>query len=683
MLNINSVKSKIKKNVIEKLSKIDGVISVTFVGSFESSLSINLISDIDIIVIVNRLDKVIFEQIEANISEIDSNNIGLPNHDIKINMSFGPLKFNNDKTAVFHLMVYDIDGHKNHVLKSPFTCLDWQQNNSSYGENLRDIYSAHGVQIDDLLSSRRSLDGYIKDLKKKSISYRIYNFSKTLVEEEDQTFDLDDRHSKEYAYHVIKFLQKNLLKILMQKNLRIDIYDQVKQFNNLDKKFEAHSNFLIELHEWKYNNNKEPTNVTSRLSSFIKDLEHWINNLEMNELHFFRHGKTELNDGSFLGQGRDPDILEGSKINCKMRYKNVITSKLKRAINTGHLLESENYSQSSLLNEIDYGLVEGMSIADLSENFPSILHDWSLKKDPRFPEGENQADVQKRLNLFLKEDLLNDNSAIVTHNVFLRSLLGKTYNTELSKWYNFNPIHLENHKYFKNNNTLIPNFTKKQQEYYKDSISSQSFVVKKYAIFWTPSKKLNDFVMDCKKLCLKFDPKANYVNHPPHSTLFVFNSYERNQQDIINSINSSKISLKIDNWLTFENDILTGNDTLTLSINKSDVIMKFQKYVAETLVKFLFRPNNYSKQWAGVGANTVRNEIIAKMEKEYQLSQNMYGFPFVGDHWIPHITIASVMNKQLISKLKNKNFNFEDKIDGDICLYEINGDDHYLIHKWD
>ena len=428
MLDINSIKSKIKKNVTEKLSKIDDVISVTFVGSFESSLSINLISDIDIIVIVKRLDKVIFEQIEKNISEIQSKNIGIPNYDIKINMSFGPLKFNNDKTVVFHLMVYDIDGHKNHVLKSPFTCLDWEQNDASYGENLRDIYSAHGVQIDDLLSSRRSLDGYIKDLKKKSISYRTYNFSKGLVEEDELTFNLDARHRKEYAYHVIKFLQKNLLKILTQKNLMIDVYEQAKQFNNLDKKFEVHSDFLIELHEWKYNNKKEPIDVTNRLSNFIKDLKYWIRGLEMNELHFFRHGKTELNDGSFLGQGRDPDIIKNTKIKCITSYKNVITSKLKRAINTGHLLDSENYSKSSLLNEIDYGLAEGMSLAELNENFPNILHDWTSKKDPRFPEGENQADVQARLNLFLRENFLNANSAIVTHNVVLRSLIGKTYN---------------------------------------------------------------------------------------------------------------------------------------------------------------------------------------------------------------------------------------------------------------
>ena len=91
---------------------------------------------------------------------------------------------------------------------------------------------------------------------------------------------------------------------------------------------------------------------------------------------------------------------------------------------------SASIEPGPLLNEIDYGLAEGMSLAELNENFPNILHDWTSKKDPRFPEGENQADVQARLNLFLRENFLNANSAIVTHNVVLRSLIGKTYNTE-------------------------------------------------------------------------------------------------------------------------------------------------------------------------------------------------------------------------------------------------------------
>ena len=55
-------------------------------------------------------------------------------------MTFGPLKFNDDKTIVFHIMIYDIEGHRKHVLESPFTCLDWEYYPAIYGKNLSEIY---------------------------------------------------------------------------------------------------------------------------------------------------------------------------------------------------------------------------------------------------------------------------------------------------------------------------------------------------------------------------------------------------------------------------------------------------------------------------------------------------------------------------------------------------------------
>ena len=33
---------------------------------------------------------------------------------------------------------------------------------------------------------------------------------------------------------------------------------------------------------------------------------------------------------------------------------------------------------------------------------PNMIKNWSLYKDPRFPEGENLLDVSKRVNRFIK-----------------------------------------------------------------------------------------------------------------------------------------------------------------------------------------------------------------------------------------------------------------------------------------
>ena len=64
MLNINLLKEKIKTVIVNKLALIEGLNSITFVGSFESSTDITLISDIDIIVIVDELSGAKFSEIE-------------------------------------------------------------------------------------------------------------------------------------------------------------------------------------------------------------------------------------------------------------------------------------------------------------------------------------------------------------------------------------------------------------------------------------------------------------------------------------------------------------------------------------------------------------------------------------------------------------------------------------------
>ena len=38
-----------------------------------------------------------------------------------------PLKFDDEDTLVFHLMIYDVESHINHVIQSPFTCFDWER----------------------------------------------------------------------------------------------------------------------------------------------------------------------------------------------------------------------------------------------------------------------------------------------------------------------------------------------------------------------------------------------------------------------------------------------------------------------------------------------------------------------------------------------------------------------------
>ena len=69
----------------------------------------------------------------------------------------------------------------------------------------------------------------------------------------------------------------------------------------------------------------------------------------------------------------------------------------------------------------------------------------------------------------------------------------------------------------------------------------------------------------------------------------------------------------------------------------------------------------------------------------YGIQFDKYGFPFVGSHWIPHLSIASVKGsgKKIINEFKSFTNNLNHKVnEGHLALYKITGDKHQLIHTW-
>ena len=97
--------NKLTNDILEVLSTNENIVSSAIVGSIIEK-DIEDIADIDIVVI---LDKVSLKKI----SEIKNDLLNLSPLDYKIkknfliNDTFGPLKFNDKKTLVFHLMIYD------------------------------------------------------------------------------------------------------------------------------------------------------------------------------------------------------------------------------------------------------------------------------------------------------------------------------------------------------------------------------------------------------------------------------------------------------------------------------------------------------------------------------------------------------------------------------------------------
>ncbi|HUM72385.1 MAG TPA: histidine phosphatase family protein, partial [Chloroflexota bacterium] len=77
------------------------------------------------------------------------------------------------------------------------------------------------------------------------------------------------------------------------------------------------------------------------------------------------------------------------------------------------------------LNEIDNGVIEGLSAQQLSQEFPAV---WQALRDRdhdfRFPEGESGEEAQQRIRSFFEEQQKNrENIILVSHDGWIRLLM--------------------------------------------------------------------------------------------------------------------------------------------------------------------------------------------------------------------------------------------------------------------
>lgn len=439
-------KQNINREILRIVSSKNYIISTTIVGSFVSSPGIEGISDIDIVIIVDKLTQTIFEEINYSFQQIESSEIGLNDFDIFINNTFGPLKFDNGKNIVFHLMIYDLEGHIDHVEKSPFTCFNWESFNPIHGISLKEVYPVLNLQLTDIIKSRRGILSYINDIDNGIITYRKYSFSRGNPVTITDKFRLDSRHRLEYSYHITFNLLNNLYKIISRNKISL-IEDELISFYS---KFERFPNqniqFFKDLFFWKKKGSSPPKKEMVKTKLFINDFFSFIEIIKSSGkiTSFRRHEKTEFNDGTFLGVNRDPSIIKTSKNISDFKYQIGYCSELKRSKETILKYNTTEIIKSSLLNEIDYGQVEGMDINQLMEKFPNIVSSWKKKEDPKFPDGESQSDVLIRSRKFLNKTLPKDkNCLIITHLVVLRMMIFHYLNLDFFSLYKIRIKHLE------------------------------------------------------------------------------------------------------------------------------------------------------------------------------------------------------------------------------------------------
>ena len=453
-----------RKDYIESLlsgvSIIPSVLSVNLVGSyFEKQLED--ISDIDFVIVVNKLDREIYDYILNYFKKFDHKKF-LGNYEIQINSSFGPLKIYDDKLIILHIMIYDIDGHVEHVINSPFTCFDWERTENFKLNKLNKLFPVGRLMLNDFLNARRGVVDYKNDIKKNQLSIREYSFeNQSNYAVSKKYIELDSIHLTEYTYHIVKNLLNNYVKFLLNIN-ELEKIDDENYSKHLGLTYTKYKEKIYEIKNRKDTRSPSTQNDVTWVSEFLDEFYRKTEFIyqDSTKLIFIRHAKTKSNNlPIFFGTKNNSEIINKDKVKSKYEKYTCYTSPSIRAKQTVSKYGFDNFTESELLSEIDYGKADGMLFDEFKENYSEIIRKWSEKEDPRFPEGENNYDVSLRVEKFLNSTKFSD-SFIVTHQVFLRCLFGKLFNIPIHLWYLINIPHNTPLEVIKINHTYYPNISR-------------------------------------------------------------------------------------------------------------------------------------------------------------------------------------------------------------------------------
>jgi|GEM_PF-2000882 len=187
----------------------------------------------------------------------------------------------------------------------------------------------------------------------------------------------------------------------------------------------------------------------------------------------------------------------------------------------------------------------------------------------------------------------------------------------------------------------------------------------KYALFIEPDGPLKTDIIEWKKAVKKQLGRQSFCSHPPHATLIVFSSGEPRAR-IVKHLRQAVAEIpyfRIESRGTIVLADGNGNSAIAYRLDKSEPMFKLQKAVADAIKPFIDR----------TGMAT-----FCSSRDRYGASLIQYGFPFVGRHWIAHMTIAALglpLTHPFIAAFRQQTVR-HDFIVRRISLWRITGDRH-------
>ncbi|WP_435144747.1 2'-5' RNA ligase family protein [Halobaculum sp. P14] len=150
-----------------------------------------------------------------------------------------------------------------------------------------------------------------------------------------------------------------------------------------------------------------------------------------------------------------------------------------------------------------------------------------------------------------------------------------------------------------------------------------------YVVALTPGPRARDAVTELKSRLRTAVGDQQYLDDEPHVTLYVGDLAVDSAEDLAVP-RPDDPTFEISGWEVFRDDDVTGNHTLVCKILSAGL-------------------GKYQQRVAGQMADHRRRTMIDRYRDAYddfdpQRRENLstYGFPFVGDGWKPHLTIASI-----------------------------------------
>ena len=134
---------------------------------------------------------------------------------------------------------------------------------------------------------------------------------------------------------------------------------------------------------------------------------------------------------------------------------------------TKNLFRSSKHLVSNLLNEIDYGIVDGLTTKETKNKYPYLFKKWQKKIDVRFPQGENTNDVKIRAIQFfkiLKKFKNGSKILIISHSYFLRVLISMILKIDIYNAFKIKIDHLKIFQFLKKGRNIYSNLNRLDQQ---------------------------------------------------------------------------------------------------------------------------------------------------------------------------------------------------------------------------